>query len=149
MKIYNQTAYNPNMNIRHRAQVLNDRILHFTINAIIYNNLNYIKFISKVFTMLFCTMSRTDHNIRKNPILSCIFQPAENFVPKRNFKILNLSKNTLQNLTVTNAKANVPNLTTVRNFVPYGTILKGERIEITGTSQRIRCQMLCRIYTSQ
>ena len=40
------------------------------------------------------------------------------------FKILTLSKNTLQNLTVTNAKANVPNLTTVRYFLPYGKILK-------------------------
>lgn len=28
MQIYNHTAYNPNMIVRHRAQVLNDRILH-------------------------------------------------------------------------------------------------------------------------
>ena len=45
-----------------------------------------------------------------------------------NFKILTLSKNTLQNLTVTNAKAIIPNRTTVRNFVPYGTILKEDTL---------------------
>ena len=73
-------------------------------------------------------MSRNDHNIRKNPTFSRIFQQAEKFVPKRNFKILTLSKNTLQNLTVTNAITNVPNRTTVRNFVPYGTILKRETL---------------------
>ena len=76
--------------------------------------------------MLFYKMSRNDHNLRKKPIFSSIFQHAENFVPKRNFKILTLSKNTLQNLTMTNAITNVPNRTTVRNFVPYGTIFKGE-----------------------
>ncbi len=46
----------------------------------------------------------------------------------RNFKILNLSKNTLQNLTVTNATANVPKCTTVQYFVPYGTLLKGDTL---------------------
>ena len=34
MHIYNRTAYNPNLNARHRAQVLNDRILHFTITQL-------------------------------------------------------------------------------------------------------------------
>ncbi len=78
--------------------------------------------------MLFYKMSRNDHTIRKSPIFSSIFQHAENFVPKRNFKILTLSKNTLQNLTGTNATTNVPNLTTVRHFLPYGKILKGETL---------------------
>ena len=82
----------------------------------------------KVLAMLFYKMLRNDHNIRKKPIFSSIFQHAENFVPKRNLKNLNLSKNTLQNLTGTNAKANVPNLTTVRHFLPYGTILKGDTL---------------------
>ncbi len=87
-----------------------------------------LRLCKKVFTMQFYKMSRNDHNIRINPIFSCIFQHAENFVPKRNFKILTLSKNTLQNLTVTDATTNVPNRTTVRNFVPYGTILNGETL---------------------
>ena len=78
--------------------------------------------------MLFYKMSRDNHNIRKNPIFSSIFQHAENFVPIRNFKILTLSKNTLQNLTVPNAKANVPNITTVMNLLPYGNILKGDTL---------------------
>ncbi len=82
----------------------------------------------KMLTMLFYKMSRNEHNIIKKPIFSSIFQHAENFVPKRNFKILTLSKNTLQNLTVTNATTNVPNRTTVRNFVPYGTISKRETL---------------------
>ena len=78
--------------------------------------------------MLFYKVSRNNHNIRKKPIFSCVFQHGENFVPKRNFKILTLSKNTLQNLTVTNAKANVPNITTVRNILPYGNILKRDTL---------------------
>ena len=83
----------------------------------------------KVLTMLFYKMSRNDHNIRKKPIFSCTFQHGENFVPFRNLKNLTLSKNTLQNLTVTNATAILPNRTTVRNFVPYGTILKGNTLQ--------------------
>ena len=78
--------------------------------------------------MLFYNMSKNNHNIRKNPIFSSIFRHAENFVPKRNFKILTLSKNTLQNLTVTNVITNVPKCTTVHYFVPYGTLLKGETL---------------------
>ena len=78
--------------------------------------------------MLFYKILRNNHNLRNNPIFSCIFQQAENFVPMRNFKNFNLSKNTLQNLTVTKAKANVPNLTTVRQFLPYGNILKGDTL---------------------
>ena len=82
----------------------------------------------KVLTMLFYKMSRNNHNIRKKPIFSSIFQHAEIFVPKRNFKNLNLSKNTLQNLTVTNAITNVPKCTTVQKSVPYGTLLKGDTL---------------------
>ena len=78
--------------------------------------------------MLFYRISRNDHIIRKKPIFSGIFQHGENFVPMRNFKILTLSKNTLQNLTITNAKANVPKCTTVQYFVPYGTLLKGDTL---------------------
>ena len=78
--------------------------------------------------MLFYKMSRNDHIITKKPIFSCIFQHGENFVPMRNFKILTLSKNTLQNLTITNAKANVPKCTTVQYFVPYGTLFKGDTL---------------------
>ena len=78
--------------------------------------------------MLYYKMSSNDHNIRKKPIFSSIFQHAENFVPMRNFKILTLSKNTLQNLTVTNTTTNVPNITTVRYFLPYGNILKVETL---------------------
>ena len=73
-------------------------------------------------------MSRNDHIIRKKPIFSGKFQHRENFVPFRNLKKLNLSKNTLQNLTVTNATTNIPNLTTVRYFLPYGKILKGDTL---------------------
>ncbi len=65
----------------------------------------------------------------EKPIFSYIFQHGENFVPFGNLKNLTLSKNTLQNLTVTNAIAIVPNRTTVRNFVPYGTILKGDTLQ--------------------
>ena len=133
MKVYNQTAYNPNMNIQHRAQVLNDRILHFTINAIICNSMNYKKFISKMFTMLFCTMSSNDQNIRKNRSFQVYFNiariHAENFLPFGNLKNLTPSKNTLQNLTVTNTIANIPNITTVRHFLPYGNILKGNTLQ--------------------
>ncbi len=78
--------------------------------------------------MLFYKMSRDDHNIRKNQLFSYIFQNGENFLPLSNFKILTLSKNTLQNLTMTNTITNVPNLTTVRHFLPYGKILKGETL---------------------
>ena len=78
--------------------------------------------------MLFYKISRNDHIIRKKPLFSGKFQHRENFVPFRNFKILTLSKNTLQNLTVTNAKANVPNITTVRYFLPYGNFLKGNTL---------------------
>ena len=78
--------------------------------------------------MLFYKMSRNDHNLRKKPIFSSIFQHAEDFVPMRNFKILTLSKNTLQNLAMTNAITNVPKCTTVHYFVPYGTLLKGETL---------------------
>ena len=83
----------------------------------------------KVLTMLFYRMSSNNHNIRKKPIFSSIFQHSENFVPFGNLKNLTLSKNTLQNLTVTDATANVPNLTTVRNFLPYGTILKRNTLQ--------------------
>ena len=38
MQIYNQTAYNPNMNERHRTQVLNAGTLHS--NSINRNNSN-------------------------------------------------------------------------------------------------------------
>ena len=86
-------------------------------------------FMTKVFTMLFYKMSRNNHNTSKNPIFSCIFQHGENFLPLSNFKILTLSKNTLQNLTVTNTITNLPNLTTVRYFLPYGKILKGETLQ--------------------
>ncbi len=78
--------------------------------------------------MLFYRISRNEHNIGKKPIFSGIFQQGENFVPFRNLKNLNLSKYTPQNLTVTNATANVPNLTTVRHFLPYGKILKGDTL---------------------
>ena len=78
--------------------------------------------------MLFYEMSRNDHNIRQNPIFSGIFQHAENFVPMRNLKNLTQTKNTLQNLTATNAKANVPNITTVMNLLPYGNILKRDTL---------------------
>ena len=64
----------------------------------------------------------------KNQIFSHIFQHGENFVPMKNFKILNQLKNTPQNLTVTNATANVPNITTVRHFLPYGKILKEDTL---------------------
>ena len=82
----------------------------------------------KMLTMLFYKMSINDHNIIKNQFFLGIFQHAENFVPKRNFKILTLSKNTLQNLTVTNVITNVPKCTTVHYFVPYGTLLKRETL---------------------
>ncbi len=78
--------------------------------------------------MLFQKMSIVEHNLRNKPIFSGIFQHSENFLPLRDFKILTLSKNTLQNLTVTNAITNLPNLTTVRHFLPYGKILKGEML---------------------
>ena len=78
--------------------------------------------------MLFHKMSRNNHNIRKKPIFSSIFQQGENFVPFRNLKILTPSKNTLQNLTMTNAITNVPKCTTVQKSVPYGTLLKGDTL---------------------
>ena len=79
-------------------------------------------------TMLFYKMSRNNHNIRKKPIFSSIFQHAKILVPKRNFKILTPSKNTLQNLTVTNAITNIPKCTTVQKSVPNGTRLKGDTL---------------------
>ncbi len=56
----------------------------------------------------------------------CIFQHGTNFLPFRKLKKLNQSENPRQPHTVTNATTNVQKHTTVRNFLPYGTFLKGD-----------------------
>ena len=80
----------------------------------------------KVFTMLFYRMSKNQHNIIQKPNFSCIFQLGTNSLPFRKLKKLNQSENPRQPLTVTNATTNLPKHTTVRNFLPYGTFLKGD-----------------------
>ena len=60
------------------------------------------------------------------PHFLCIFQHGTNFLPFRKLKKLNQSENPRQPLTVTNATTNVQKHTTVRNFLPYGTFLKGD-----------------------
>ena len=96
--------------------------------------------------MLFYNTSRNDLNIIKIPNFLSIFQHRKNSLQFRKLKKLNQSENPLQSLTATDFTSNLSKHTTVRNFLRIRNLLKREYDETTGKSQKIRRQMLRRIY---
>ena len=57
--------------------------------------------------MLFCTMTKTDHNIIKKTNFLSIFQHGKNLIQFTDLKNLHRSENPLQTLTATNGTTNI------------------------------------------